>query len=396
MKTVTTILLLLTIAFTGYGQDKGIQFHHGSFREILEEAKKENKLIFIDSYTSWCAPCKWMEQHIFPLQEVGDYYNKHFINFKIDMEKGEGPELAKKYAVKSYPTYLFLDHTGNLVHKATSRMEAEAFIAEGAKATDPALGFTALKERYQSGDLTFEVLLHYALDLNKMRDPLAPEVIAKLLDHVTDEQLLTMDGFKVIDNFAQGEDSDLYQFFLANKEHFIHQNGEEATYKVIQKNMNRTLYSAIHKQDANLFFAKLKELKKLPLPEIEADAAMLEISYYIRGQQADKFIQRSDIFANGVLKNDDQRLSFIARSCENSNSDRNMLLQAAKLAKQAVAINPEEYSNQGTYATINYKLGNKKEALTAAKEASRIADGITSKIKGIAESLVAKIEAMPD
>lgn len=258
------------------------------------------------------------------------------------------------------------------------------------------MDFTALKERYAKGELNFEVLLNYALDLNKMRDPLAQEVKTKLLQTVTEEQLLTADGFKVIDNFSSGEDSDLYKFFIAHKEHYIDQNGEEASYKVMQKNINRTLYSYINKQESKLFFDKLDALKKLPLPEIEADAAMLEMSYYIRGKHSKDFIRRSKVFAKGLLKNDDQRLSFIARSCENSDSDRNMLLQAAKLAKQAVDINPEEYSNQGTYATINYKLGNKKEALIAAKEASRIADGITSKIKGIAESLVDKIEAMPD
>jgi uncharacterized protein YyaL (SSP411 family) len=59
------------------------------------KAKKENKLIFVDAYASWCGPCKLMVKNIFPLKTVGDYYNSHFINAKIDMEKGEGIELAK-------------------------------------------------------------------------------------------------------------------------------------------------------------------------------------------------------------------------------------------------------------------------------------------------------------
>jgi thioredoxin-related protein len=46
-----------------------------------------------------------MVKNIFPLKTVGDYYNSHFINAKIDMEKGEGIELAKKYNVKAFPTY---------------------------------------------------------------------------------------------------------------------------------------------------------------------------------------------------------------------------------------------------------------------------------------------------
>ena len=85
---------------------QGIKFEDTNFSTILAKAKKENKLIFVDSYASWCGPCKLMVKNVFPQKAVGDYYNSHFVNAKIDMEKGEGIDLAHKYNVIVFPTYL--------------------------------------------------------------------------------------------------------------------------------------------------------------------------------------------------------------------------------------------------------------------------------------------------
>ena len=50
-----------------------------------------------------------MMKNVFPLKEVGDYLNARFVCVKIDAEKGEGPELAKRYKVKAYPTFVAID-----------------------------------------------------------------------------------------------------------------------------------------------------------------------------------------------------------------------------------------------------------------------------------------------
>ena len=110
---------------------QGIQFREGSWKEILEIAKKENKLVFVDNYTSWCGPCKKMVSEIFPLKEVGDFYNANFICYKLDCEKGDGVEVAKTYQIMSFPTYLYVDGNGKLFYRSGAYMPAEKFIEEG-------------------------------------------------------------------------------------------------------------------------------------------------------------------------------------------------------------------------------------------------------------------------
>jgi len=97
---------------------KGIQFFEGTWKEALKESKKTGKPIFMDAYTSWCGPCKMMAKRVFTNENVGNFYNENFINIKMDMEKGEGPVLAKKYGVTAYPTLFFINADGAQIGKS--------------------------------------------------------------------------------------------------------------------------------------------------------------------------------------------------------------------------------------------------------------------------------------
>lgn len=97
------------------GEEKGIQFIEANWKKALEEAKKQNKLIFLDAYASWCGPCKLLKKKTFPDKAAGDFFNANYINVAIDMEKGDGPSLGEKYAVNAYPTLIITDADGNII-----------------------------------------------------------------------------------------------------------------------------------------------------------------------------------------------------------------------------------------------------------------------------------------
>lgn len=126
------LALLMVLSFTTKAQ--GIEFFHGTFNEALAKAAKENKMVFMDAYTSWCGPCKWMAANTFTDAGVGEYFNKNFVNVKMDMENGEGPTLARKYGVMAYPTLLFIGSNGLVVHKEIGAKPADKFIEAGKKA----------------------------------------------------------------------------------------------------------------------------------------------------------------------------------------------------------------------------------------------------------------------
>lgn len=119
-----------TVDFT-VDSAEGIQFHKESWSEILELAKKENKLIFLDIYATWCGPCKKLKAKTFSDKEVGTFYNPAFINVTLDGENGKGVELAAKYGVRAYPTLLFINSNGNVVANTAGYHTAKELIELG-------------------------------------------------------------------------------------------------------------------------------------------------------------------------------------------------------------------------------------------------------------------------
>jgi len=143
----------------------GIQFFEGSWKALLQLAKEQNKPIFVDVYTDWCPPCKRMDKEVLPLPAVGAVYNKSFINYKLDAEKGEGIKLAKQYEVGAFPTYLYLTPEGVLLARVLDYQEPDTFIAyaQEAVAKNREQVLTNLDKQFQAGNRDLNFLKTYII-----------------------------------------------------------------------------------------------------------------------------------------------------------------------------------------------------------------------------------------
>lgn len=136
MKRIVGLLSVLFICFafnfSSKRQDNGIKFTPVSFAKALEIAKEKDKIIFIDAYTSWCGPCKRMAATSFKEENVGKLYNSKFINLKIDVEQSpDGPEIARLYKIKAFPTLLYIKPNGKLEKSIVGFQTGEKLISIG-------------------------------------------------------------------------------------------------------------------------------------------------------------------------------------------------------------------------------------------------------------------------
>ena len=65
-----------------------------------------------------------------PRPEVGKVFNARFVNLKLDMEKGEGPEVAKRYSISAYPTMLVINPDGTVAGKVVGSLPMEKILEE--------------------------------------------------------------------------------------------------------------------------------------------------------------------------------------------------------------------------------------------------------------------------
>lgn len=138
MKKLLLIVSVLCLSAT-VGFSQGINFEEGTWSEVVAKAKAANKPIFVDLYATWCGPCKVMAKNVFTDKAVGDKFNASFVNYKTDAEKGEGIDLAKKFNIKGYPTFIFVDPSNEKeIYRVMGAMSAPDFIQEANKALEKA------------------------------------------------------------------------------------------------------------------------------------------------------------------------------------------------------------------------------------------------------------------
>ncbi len=165
----TGFIALLFFFYNTHAQ--GIEFFHGEWKSALEEAKKHDKLLFVDAYAQWCGPCKRMAKNVFTKAEVGDYYNTNFVNLKLDMETADGRTFGAKYPVSAFPTLFFLNGDGEIVKKVTGGQQVEQLLALGEVAIKSYDRSAEYAIKYEAGDRDYDLMINYIKELNKVGKP---------------------------------------------------------------------------------------------------------------------------------------------------------------------------------------------------------------------------------
>jgi thioredoxin 1 len=106
-----------------------------TMEQMLAEAKLQRKILFVDVYTTWCGPCKWMDENTFTDARVTEKFNKKFLNYKVDGDSFEGVNVGIIYRVDSYPTYLFISPDGQVLHRLEGTMSPEGLMQVADTAT---------------------------------------------------------------------------------------------------------------------------------------------------------------------------------------------------------------------------------------------------------------------
>lgn len=164
---IVVLILFFNVGLSSKANAQGIEFMY-DLDQAIAKAQQENKLVFVDFYTSWCGPCKVLDKTVFPVEKVGEFFNANFVSCKIQCDDGGiGVELGKKYDVIAYPTLMFLDGEGEMVHVQAGASSADALIEIGKTALNPELNLKSMMTKWDSGNRDEDFVNQYFKSLKK-------------------------------------------------------------------------------------------------------------------------------------------------------------------------------------------------------------------------------------
>ncbi len=365
MKFLVTALTL-TLTTVVFGQN--IDFAHKNWDKIKAKAVKENKIIFVDAYTTWCGPCKWMSANVFTDKTVADFYNENFVNAKLDMEAGEGLDFAKEYKVVAYPTLLFIDGEGEIVHKRLGAMPADAFVELGREALDPERRIGTLMAEYEAGNRDPEFLQKYVTRMiSAGMDPMdAAEIY---FSGLSSEQLVTRQNFELIRMLRPSMDSEYFAKVADNRDGFAEAVNAEEVDKFLKDVTTSALLRDIYNEDKTSFDEHKSAIAAMP-GEFGKEVTLYgDLRYAWAEGRYDEFVDLTEKYATKYAWDNWSTLNTIAWDIyEDSYASKDYLDLGLKLAKQSVKIE-ENYYNTDTYAALLYKSGKYKKAIEWADTA---------------------------
>lgn len=398
-----------------------------SWEQVKQKAKQENKYIFIDAYTTWCAPCKMMDKYVYPNDTVGAFFNQHFISVKVQMDRTKNDDsyvqswyetadaMGKEYMIESYPTAVFLSPDAQIVHKDDGFRPVQTFISianlallPGKVYDDPYLKYKNLVSEYKQGVKHYDRMAEMIKTAFKTNHgDFARELLKEHVDYASklnENEKYTKENIEVWTLFILKLDSKALGFFLkdGNKiDKVMNQKGysRDVVDKTIQsrivdsffrmqKGETRTVTGAIIPNNEVMFLSLPARKNRVILPEdvdyVEANWQTLEsmIRRYFNKDYATRNVLTARMRWYEQHQNRVAALKvYFARLAEwppakleyGANdfawhaflysNDKELIKTALKWQRKWIQQWPGRHESLDTYACLLYKLGRTKDAI---------------------------------
>lgn len=155
------ILPLLLLPFLGYSQ--GVVWEK-SLKKAFEKAAETEKVLFVELYSPTCPYCKAVDP-FFEDPQVGELYNKNFINYKLSMDTDEGQDFYHDMDLDVYaiPYFLFFNLDSTLIHTREVSANLNSVLQPGRMVLEGTYASWNYKNRFESGQRTENFLSQYAI-----------------------------------------------------------------------------------------------------------------------------------------------------------------------------------------------------------------------------------------
>lgn len=231
----------------------------------FEKAKKENKLVFVEYYNSTCTICLSIEP-LFDNAEMADFYNQHFVSYKINTRDGMKSKdslfmASQKLKFQGVPFFLFFDTERNFVHYSGAKAEVDYLINIGKKALNPEERTGSLAKKYNSGDRSIKTLYSYSDLVQLYQDvDLCNTISNELYQVYPKENLKNNQSYLILKNTVNHIDNGFFQYWYEHLDDL--KDFEKGAKKGTEiKVLEKILLESIQKDKDKWDLAKIQKVK---------------------------------------------------------------------------------------------------------------------------------------
>jgi thiol-disulfide isomerase/thioredoxin len=362
--------VLFGLLFFSYLSNAQIKFCK-TWKEAIVKAKIENKLIYLDVYTTWCGPCKIMSKNYHQNPVAGNLFNRNFISLKLDAEKGEGKQIAKMYKTTGYPSNYFIDaNTLEMVHfEAGCPLNLDGFLNYAIKALaaqNDSNNISKMNTIFESNNYTFDFLPKYLSKLESLNINNDIAINAYLTKIPTTQ---TVDSsVRFLWKFTQSFNNNALQYFNNNKASLL-VNITSKIYPLqrmflqkLQASQNKFVQN---KDDSSVHIATQYYLNIFPKDSL--NAISFKMDYYKDTKSYANLYSTTNLYYNVLSRTDSIELQI------NNEEESKILLNILQFQYRMMKM-PEDNWNEKISAKLktieDYTYLNNTKIATALNEAA--------------------------
>ena len=373
-----------------------LKFVDGSLAEAISLANSDNKFLFLHITSQGCSPCQVLSKTLCSDANVANFYNEHFVNYMLDLDKREHNSFARIHNLSNEPALFYLNSGGQIVKRGATPPNTEELIVMAEEALElktrieEKYNLEAMKDKYKHHFDSPDFLYDFAYMLKAYGEP-HNTVVNQYLSTQTQNSLAHEKNRAFVYDFANSLENEAIDYFLNDIGHYKELIGGREINDKIKIAIYNSIIVAIKERDTNLFNKAMQVIADAHLHNSEAFSFYIKIAYFEGIKDWDNYSKETIKYFDTFNITDAELLHDAAEKFFLYQDNKKRLNQAIEWIKLSIQID-ESYLNNLTHARLMKKAGNCDAAKAAAVKAIEIAN-IRNEEATEAEKLIDTIDS---
>jgi len=390
-----TVLLIIGFFYvfnnTSNAQDTNQDLHFqttNSWSQALNLAKKQRKMVFVDCYTTWCGPCKEMDETAFKDPGIKRFLDSAFISIRVQMDStkhdsknirawyGVSRKMRQEYQVNEFPSFLFFSADGKIVHRWSGLLSSHDFLTVARDATQPQRQFYTKKRKFERHDLPPADMPYLAIQADilgqkQLAINVAKTYVNEYMHLLPEKQLLEPMNLAFLKKFTKSTSDPGYSFFSKFETKIDSVFGPGYSAKLQIAVLAESIVKPMITKDSTITWKKVEKTLSEKYPRYGTIAVLQERVFqdaFKRKNWADLETAFSRYYTVADTLNV-FNVNTLGWYIFQHSSDIATLTLAGNVLKKVMGDDP--YSID-TYANLLYKIGDVKNALVFENQARKL------------------------